>query len=231
MEDVRTGRLTPFGLKIVNPDAHAPAVIDAVEPGSVAAAAGLEPGQRVTSVLVKLHSDKDYLQFPGVAPQGGAWCKPQGPLPIKPKEPATVEDVQFALETAQHLGDEIAVYTSDSTVPKTWTVTEPLSKTRPIHPAQLYAALDALLLCLLLLAFYPYRRRDGEVFALMLTIHPLSRFLQEIIRVDEASVFGTGLSISQNLSILMLVGAIGLWCYLWRQPTGSAWPPKTAYAN
>jgi hypothetical protein len=37
--------------------------------------------------------------------------------------------------------------------------------------------------------------------ALMLMLHPISRFLLETIRVDEAPVWGTGLSISQNLSV------------------------------
>ena len=98
----------------------------------------------------------------------------------------------------------------------------------PVHPAQLYSAVDALLLCLFLLAYYPYRRRDGEVFALMVTIHPIARFLQEIIRTDESAVFGTGLSISQNISLLMLVGAAGLWLYLTRLPRRVVWPLHTA---
>ena len=54
---------------------------------------------------------------------------------------------------------------------------------------------------LFLLAYEPYKRREGELTALVLTIHPLSRFLLEIIRIDEAAVFNTGMSISQNISI------------------------------
>jgi phosphatidylglycerol:prolipoprotein diacylglycerol transferase len=85
-----------------------------------------------------------------------------------------------------------------------------------VHPAQLYSALDGLLLTLLLLAFDPLKRRDGETFALLLSVHAVSRFLLEIVRIDEPSVFGTGLSISQNISIGMLAAGIGLFVYLER---------------
>ena len=53
-----------------------------------------------------------------------------------------------------------------------------------MHPAQLYAAIDAALLAWLAVVFTPLARRQGEVFALVLTLHPLSRILLEQIRVD-----------------------------------------------
>ncbi len=93
-----------------------------------------------------------------------------------------------------------------------------------VHPAQLYSAIDAGLLAWLLWSFYPFRRRDGEVIALMMTIHPITRFLLEVIRVDEPSVFGTGLSISQNISVAFLVCAAGMWWYLSQQPRKTVWP-------
>ena len=69
-------------------------------------------------------------------------------------------------------------------------------------------------------------RRDGETFALLLTIHPISRFLLEQIRIDEPGMFGTSLSISQHISILLLAAAAGLWIYVERRPPGFAWPAK-----
>ncbi len=89
---------------------------------------------------------------------------------------------------------------------KRWTIAGPPPRSPPVHPAQLYSLIDALLLCFLLLAYEPYKRRDGELTALVLTLHPISRFLLEIIRVDESAVFGTGMSISQNISIAHLYG-------------------------
>ena len=99
----------------------------------------------------------------------------------------------------------------------------PPARSRPVHPAQIYSAIDAGLLGWLAWAFYPFRRRDGEVIALLLTIHPITRFLLEIIRIDEPAVFGTGMSISQNISVAIFVFAMGLWWYLSRQPRGVTW--------
>jgi len=96
-------------------------------------------------------------------------------------------------------------------------------RTRPIHPTQLYSTVDAGILCLLLLAYYPYRKRDGEVIALGLTLYPITRFLMEMIRTDEPGLL-LGLTISQIVSLLLLIGVAGLWAYLIRQPHGSVLP-------
>ena len=44
------------------------------------------------------------------------------------------------------------------------------------QPTQIYSTIDALMLCLLLLAYDPFRRRDGELLALMMSIYPVTRF-------------------------------------------------------
>ena len=84
----------------------------------------------------------------------------------------------------------------------------------PIHPAQLYAALDAALLAVVAVLFTPLSRRDGQVFALVLTLHPLSRLLLEAIRVDEPPALGTPLSISQLVSLVLLGLAAALWWWI-----------------
>ncbi len=86
-----------------------------------------------------------------------------------------------------------------------------------VHPTQLYSAVNAFLLCFFLLAVEPFSRREGMIFALMLTIYPIARFLLEIIRTDESAVFGTGLSISQNVSLLLLAAIAVLWYFVLRQ--------------
>lgn len=88
----------------------------------------------------------------------------------------------------------------------------------PLHPAQLYAALDAALLAAVAVAYTPLARRDGEVFALVLTLHPISRILLEIVRVDEQPALGTSLSISQLVSLALLALAVALWWWIGRQP-------------
>lgn len=90
--------------------------------------------------------------------------------------------------------------------------------TLPIHPTQLYAALDAAILSMLAIAFTPFARRNGEVFALVITIHPISRILLEEIRIDEPPALGTPLSISQLMSVAILICAMVFWWWLSTQP-------------
>lgn len=106
---------------------------------------------------------------------------------------------------------------------------EPRSRSLPVHPTQIYSAVNAALLAWVLWSFYPFRTRDGEVTALMLTTYPIARFLLEIIRIDESAVFGTGLSISQNISVVLFVLALCLWFFLrQRAPGVSGFAPETA---
>lgn len=95
-----------------------------------------------------------------------------------------------------------------------WVEAKPPPRSVPIHATQLYAAIDAGLLALVLWLYFPFRRRAGEVFAILLTVHPLSRFLLEFIRSDEPGQFGTMLTISQWLSLALLAAAIVLWWYV-----------------
>ncbi len=99
-----------------------------------------------------------------------------------------------------------------------WPLARPPARSLPVHPTQVYSVLNAVFLCLLLLAFEPFRRRDGELIALAMTLYAITRFLLEDIRTDEAPFFGTGLSISQNVSLLLLLAVAALWFYVLRQP-------------
>ena len=97
-------------------------------------------------------------------------------------------------------------------------LTTPPPRSHPVHPTQIYGSIGALLICLLLLAYDPFRRRDGELWALMLTVYAVTRFLEEVIRTDEPPILGTGMTVSQNVSLLLLLAAMGLWYYVLRQP-------------
>ena len=107
-----------------------------------------------------------------------------------------------------------------------WKMPAGPARSVPIHPTQLYAAIDAALLALVLWFYFPYRRRDGEVFALLVTIHPISRFILEIIRSDESGLFGTELTIAQWMSLAILSAACVLWWYIERQPRIQSSAPK-----
>ena len=94
----------------------------------------------------------------------------------------------------------------------------------PVHPTQIYSTINAALIAWLLWSFFPFRSRDGEVVALMLLVYPISRFLLEMIRTDEINFFGTGMSISQNVSVVLIVAALIGWGVLRTQPARLALP-------
>ena len=90
----------------------------------------------------------------------------------------------------------------------------------PVHPTQIYAAIDgAGDPAALLSAYYPLRRRDGEVIGLLMLAYPITRFLVELLRNDEGAFFG-GLTISQNISVALFVAGLAYWAWLFRQPSG-----------
>jgi phosphatidylglycerol:prolipoprotein diacylglycerol transferase len=143
----------------------------------------------------------------------------------------SVEQAQGFLLRTFGEGKRVAIAVAGDPVMKSWTLTGLAPRSRPVHPTQLYSLFDALLLCVFLLVYEPFKRRDGELTALVLTIHPISRFLLEIIRIDESPVFGTGMSISQNISIAIFAAGVALWLYLLWRPKEVAWKPGVALAS
>jgi phosphatidylglycerol:prolipoprotein diacylglycerol transferase len=197
MQQVEQGKLTLHGLRFAGKNDD-PAIIESVEPGSPADRAGLVPGQKIERV------------FAGDSQGGRGW------------KVENVADAQSALMDVKKPGAELRLRVTggNSEAAQTfgWTLPDVLPRAHPIHPTQIYSAIDAFLLFFVLLAYEPFQRRAGELLALMLTLHPISRFLLEVIRIDEASMFGTGLSISQLISIAAFAGALVLWAYILRQP-------------
>jgi len=89
--------------------------------------------------------------------------------------------------------------------------------TLSLHPTQLYSTIDGLILLTLLNAFYPLRRRDGEVMGLLMLTYPVSRFLVEHLRNDEG-VFVAGMTISQAISVGIFLAGLLYWAWLARLP-------------
>jgi len=56
----------------------------------------------------------------------------------------------------------------------------------PVQPAQIFGVVNAAVLAGILLAFSRLREREGQVFALMLMLYPITRFVLESIRDDNA---------------------------------------------
>ena len=106
--------------------------------------------------------------------------------------------------------DSLKIQKKDGTV-----IVVPLpERSLPVHPTQIYSSLNGFFIFLFLMALSPFLPYEGMMFATVMTIYPITRFLLEIIRTDEAAIFGTGLSISQNVSIVLLLGIAGLWLYI-----------------
>jgi phosphatidylglycerol---prolipoprotein diacylglyceryl transferase len=190
-----------YGMRLSsNPEAEPR--VQAVAPGSPADRAGLKAGDRLESI-----NGQD------LPTTGDAYSA-----------------ISRALEQRQPLQIEAklgpALRTTAGSLRNSFTVPAIAIPARSlaVQPTQLYSTIDGLLLCLLLLCYAPFRRRDGELFALMMSIYPVTRFLVESLRSDEAAVLGTGMTISQIVSLLLLISAAALWFYVLRQPRGT-WCP------
>ena len=173
-------------------------IVASVRPGSDAERAGVKPGEVVTHIA--------------------------GYKIDQPFETRMVLEQLYVHKKQNELKGEPTEVEFNTHKPK-WTLPE---LSLPVHPTQIYSAIDALLLALVLWFFYPFRRNDGEVVALMLTLHPISRFLLEVVRTDEPGALGTPFTISQLVGFLFLALAIGLWLLIELRPRGRALPQPAA---
>lgn len=79
----------------------------------------------------------------------------------------------------------------------------------PVHAAQLYSTITCFILAALLVAYYCMPHTAGRVFALMLILEGLTRFVLELLRV-EPPVIGS-FSLSMVLGLMLLGMGIILW--------------------
>jgi phosphatidylglycerol:prolipoprotein diacylglycerol transferase len=92
-------------------------------------------------------------------------------------------------------------------------------QTMPLHPTQLYSSINGIVLTVIMIAYFRYRKGDGSVMALALMLYPISRIGLEILRNDELGQLGTGLTISQLVSLGVLAGGILLSWWSWTRPS------------
>jgi phosphatidylglycerol:prolipoprotein diacylglycerol transferase len=86
--------------------------------------------------------------------------------------------------------------------------------TTPLHPTQIYSSLLGFLLAGILVLAFRKRPFEGFVLGLMLTLYPINRFMLEWIRNDEQGQLGTGLTISQLISIALFTTGVSLLVWL-----------------
>jgi len=85
-------------------------------------------------------------------------------------------------------------------------------RTVTFFPTQLYESVSMILLTLLLLAFQPFRRHDGQVMVLCMFGYAAHRFLNEAIRIEPT--YALGLTLSQWISVGIFAAAVVLELYL-----------------
>jgi len=93
-----------------------------------------------------------------------------------------------------------------------------------VHPVQLYASISALLLFAFLSALFYVRKRHGVVIVMMLILYPIQRTIEDMIRVDNPHDVA-GLTISQFVSLMMLLFGVAALIYLYKKL-----PERSPYA-
>jgi len=182
---VHDGYQTPAGFTIEPTDDAA--LVKAVEPDSEAAAAGLKTGDAIVAIRnFRASGDTEAITSRDSINNAFAADWPRG---------------KNSLElTVKRAGQEIEL-------------AKIAPKTLGLHPTQLYETISMLLLFFLLTAYWPFRRRDGEVAALMMFCYGLHRSLNELLRDDARPV-----AFEKYISIFLIVAGLVLFIYRRRTP-------------
>jgi phosphatidylglycerol:prolipoprotein diacylglycerol transferase len=186
-----TGGYQPIAGFTVTPEslgARVPCVVAAVDASSAAARAGLRPGDQI----VKADGDpiRDYAELSQYLKFDPHWQQGKTDLQLTVRRTGQDRDVELPSFRPETLG---------------------------LYPTQVYESISMVLLALLLMAYFPFRRHDGEVWLLFLTLYPVHRFLNEMLRNDTEPL-ADGLTLSQNGSLVILAVALGLWAWVLSRP-------------
>lgn len=80
-----------------------------------------------------------------------------------------------------------------------------------LHPTQIYESLGNFCIFFILFFYSKKKRRIGDIFSIYLILYAILRFVVECFRGDYRGIQYFGLSISQNISIILLI--IGVFIY------------------
>jgi prolipoprotein diacylglyceryltransferase len=86
-------------------------------------------------------------------------------------------------------------------------------RTLGLHPTQLYEVVSMFLLFLVLTAYYPLRRREGQAIAVLMVGYGIHRYLNELLRDDPRPK-----GFESYTSVFLIVAGIALWLYLQTRP-------------
>jgi prolipoprotein diacylglyceryltransferase len=93
-----------------------------------------------------------------------------------------------------------------------------------VHPTQLYAAINAILLSAFLSALFYVRKRHGVVIVMLLVLYPIQRTLEDMIRVDNPHDVG-GLTVSQFVGLMLFLAGVAALIFLYKKL-----PERSPYA-
>ena len=79
-----------------------------------------------------------------------------------------------------------------------------------VHPTFLYESVWNLCVFFFLLCFSKRKKFKGQIFLLYLGLYGLGRFFIEGLRADSLMLFGTGIAVSQALSLVLVIVSIVL---------------------
>lgn len=83
-----------------------------------------------------------------------------------------------------------------------------------LHPTQVYESISMVLLLLVMLAYFPFRRHPGEVMVIFMLGYAVHRFINEGLRTDTEYV-AFHMTLSQNISILVFAAGLLLALVIW----------------
>lgn len=82
-----------------------------------------------------------------------------------------------------------------------------------VHPTFLYESLWNLGLLMFMLWYRKRKKFDGEMLWIYLVGYGLGRFWIEGLRTDQLILFGTGIAVSQGLSLILVLASVGVLIY------------------
>jgi prolipoprotein diacylglyceryltransferase len=190
-ELVRDGYQTAAGFTLAG-QGREPALVGVVEPESPAARSGLRAGDAI--VQADEQEIRDAGDLSAYLGDSAHWPRGKSDLTL----------------TVLHPGEKDPV-----TLPtfRPWTI--------GLHPTQLYETTSMLLLLFVLLAYEPFKRRDGELIAIMMMGYGMHRLLNELLRNDPRPE-----GLESYVSLLLIAAGVTLWA--WRRMGGLKLAPVAA---